>query len=249
MRPRLILTYITVFHAVHSKVSRNWPHGARNAQTDLLQFRPAVAAPWPHQSPMRNPSLECRRKPVFWHGGLELMNVMELSFISCLYAGREFFISLCRMQLPSCFPFQHFSRSPGRRHVGASWVSMALTGTLRRCLLRSDFWGLYNLLSFLPSLFWFSNRVSHWSVGPGIHCITQAGLKLAAVLWPLPPRYWDYRFEVPHLEDSFHVFLSGPLFYHAHFALYESRFPNLFVLVYVCPEHYWPYSWYLLWPS
>ena len=79
-------------------------------------------------------------------------------------------------------------------------------------------------------------------MGPGIHCVTQAGLKLAAVLWSPPPRYWDYRFEVPHLEDSFHVFLSGPLFNHAHFALYESRFTNLFVLVYVCPEHYWPYK-------
>lgn len=56
------------------------------------------------------------------------------------------------------------------------------------------------------------------------------------------PQVLGLRLEVPHLEDSFHVLLSGPLFNHVHFALYESRFTNLFVLVYVCPEHYWPYK-------
>lgn len=191
---------------------------------------------------MRSPSLECRRKPVFWHGGLELMNVVELSFISCLYAGREFLSVCAGCSFLAAFLSSILVDRQGGAMWGASWVSMALTGTLHRCLLRSDFWGLYNFLSFLPSLFWFSNRVSHWSMGPGIHCVTQAGLKLATVLWPQPPRYWDYRLEVPHLEDSFHVLLSGPLFNHVHFALYESRFTNLFVLVYVCPEHYWPYK-------
>ena len=149
---------------------------------------------------------------------------MEESFICCLRGGGEGFSNLLRMQLL-------FSPSPQEPAgvcvcvcvcVCVACVCVACRGHLNSdntltISCHREFWqkalGVLSPSSFFALIF-----------------VTQAGLKHAAMLLPQPPRYWDYRSEPPHLAHWFCLMSSSVGFFsHSHFALYASRFTNLFV--------------------